>query len=674
MTRPRRLVLFCLLAFACGDDEPSPDASVGLDSSVSFDGGLDAEMPDSNSLFDSALDAVLPDTSSDAPLSDARPDAFIPLGDDGLLPVITNFRIGEANRDRLYFDSSEGISASDASGFTVSGNTIASITVVPGSGNGHYFTVAQPFTFWDNTLIRYEGGSDLRDNEDNGLHAFHQEYVVNNIPEPAATGTTYFVSTTGSDSNDGQSEGSPWRTLSYALSAPSSVDSGDTIYVEAGDYGDEHVVTRKNSGAEEDDAPIFVLGYQNTPGDSPDLGWSHPTNTELDPSVMPLFRGDGTGKGFLVRGDNLIFKNLQITNYGTGFHGIGPRQRVLLDNLIVTHAARGEYTILFDADGAHANRITNTVAYNAGTVLIRFYGTNLLIDNATCIQDEGGVDYYIVVRGNDNIVRNSHLEHYVDRGHSGHGISVKSVGVPTEFGLYEALTIVGIRLSIEARHDEVRHNYFHDIEVWRRPERTSRANSGGIIISHGANNNVFDSIHVTDAKEGISFYTDTIEDPTAESLAHHNHIINSTFRSNERVLRTDGHGTTLESYENLIENCTFDDNDALFLTMSDHSRSNVIRNSQITGTGRRENALARSGYSFSFSNFFNNSGLGVPEGEGNVGVDPMYRDGPAGDLHLRAESPEVVRSGGRTGVGARYDCAGVERPEERCSIGACEQR
>jgi hypothetical protein len=67
--------------------------------------------------------------------------------------------------------------------------------------------------------------------------------VITLVTQPA-TGTTYYVSTTGSDSNPGTLS-RPWRTIQHAAN---TVTAGDTVYVRNGVYNE--VVTMKSSGSE----------------------------------------------------------------------------------------------------------------------------------------------------------------------------------------------------------------------------------------------------------------------------------------------------------------------------------------------------------------------------------------------------------------------------------------
>ena len=64
---------------------------------------------------------------------------------------------------------------------------------------------------------------------------------ANNLPATSLTGTTWYVSTTGNDSNPGTS-GSPFATIQAAVAAASS---GDAIVVDAGTYNGPITVNKK---------------------------------------------------------------------------------------------------------------------------------------------------------------------------------------------------------------------------------------------------------------------------------------------------------------------------------------------------------------------------------------------------------------------------------------------
>lgn len=82
------------------------------------------------------------------------------------------------------------------------------------------------------------------------------------MPTVAAQATTYYVATNGSDSNNGTSEGTPFRTVAKA--AGMLINPGDTAYVKNGTYIERNVIHLKYSGTTT--APIKLAAY---PGHAP---------------------------------------------------------------------------------------------------------------------------------------------------------------------------------------------------------------------------------------------------------------------------------------------------------------------------------------------------------------------------------------------------------------------
>ena len=79
------------------------------------------------------------------------------------------------------------------------------------------------------------------------------------IQLPSRSGTTYYVSTLGSDNNAG-TLAAPWRTIQKAAN---TVKAGDTVQVRGGMYNE--IVTMKTSG----NASSGYITFQNYPGESP---------------------------------------------------------------------------------------------------------------------------------------------------------------------------------------------------------------------------------------------------------------------------------------------------------------------------------------------------------------------------------------------------------------------
>ena len=108
-----------------------------------------------------------------------------------------------------------------------------------------------------------------------------------------AAGNTYFVSTSGSDSNPGTSLSNSWRTIQYAAD---QVIAGDTVYVRGGVY--KEIVTINISGTAE--SRIVFQAYQNEKpiidGSKPISGWTPHSGdiykTSVGVNVFPLVFDD----------------------------------------------------------------------------------------------------------------------------------------------------------------------------------------------------------------------------------------------------------------------------------------------------------------------------------------------------------------------------------------------
>jgi len=72
-----------------------------------------------------------------------------------------------------------------------------------------------------------------------------------------AFATEYYVSIDGSNSNNGLSESSAWRTISYAAQS-NKLKAGDIVWIKAGDYGNENVIFKRKG---KEGKPISFIGY-----------------------------------------------------------------------------------------------------------------------------------------------------------------------------------------------------------------------------------------------------------------------------------------------------------------------------------------------------------------------------------------------------------------------------
>jgi len=500
----------------------------------------------------------------------------------------------------------------------------------------------------------------------------------------------YYVSTSGNDNNDGLTEATAWRSINYSAK---KVKSGDTVWIKSGNYGNENVIF-KNSGKE--GSPISFIGYKNTRGDITSMYYTYAKGKPLNANEMPMLDGGDRGKfavGIdLSKKSYVILKNIQVTNYSILVRGGGKSHHLILDNIIAKDAGNdyaysqiegAGYGFVFSDDDSYNNTIKNCIAINATNVNFRVYGDNNIIDNCKSYCDEGSeqdgrakavsTDYYMVIRGSNNIVRNCYLERVGNLYHFGHGISLKSVGVKTENNLVENLEIVGIKLSIEARHNEVQYNTFRNIKIWRRPSG-DKGTLGGIAILNGASYNVFDRISVDGGNFGIAIASGN-EDPSAPTAGHDNIIKNSIFSNNIYGIshNEDASGQNRETYKNQIVNSVFYNNSILFLNGSDDVFDNEIINCNISGTSKRElNSSKRpSGFKFYNSNFFDNNDFTTPTGNGNISENPQFENAANGNFRLKSTSKLI--DAGKILDEVKKDFDGNPRPQGKVhDIGAFE--
>lgn len=151
---------------------------------------------------------------------------------------------------------------------------------------------------------------------------------------------TYYVATTGSNSNDG-SEATPWLTIKKAAD---TMVAGDTTYVRGGTYTETTTVRFGVTGTQS--APIKLLAY---PGESPVITWSGQTSTYR--ILIENIAGDQAGigwitiSGFEIRTgydgikfaslhDSVLSHNWIHDNENQGILGVGGHHNVISYNII----------------------------------------------------------------------------------------------------------------------------------------------------------------------------------------------------------------------------------------------------------------------------------------------------------------------------------------------------
>lgn len=470
----------------------------------------------------------------------------------------------------------------------------------------------------------------------------------------------YYISTTGSNSYSGLSQTNAWRTITYAASTSSPVTAGDTIYVKAGNYGQEYVNFDKSGAAGK---PIVFLGYQTTPGDSPNLNFK--MGTALNASLMPLLDGRDRstvkiGMDFSGR-SNIIVKNFQITNYGYGVN-TGNASYLTLDNIITmytgdivdSYAGRGIQFGSFGTYSSNYNTISNCIVVNSAAEGLSINGSNNTVTNCKVYCNEGvqgsgnnaATDYYIIVCGNNNKLDGCYAERIGDLAHYGHGIGLKA---NCQNNLVVNCTAVNMSEDFYVRHRGVKNNTFRNCTCIR---------GYGLVVRDGASNNIFEEC-VVDSVEGGLRFLDTSEDGGAQYAGRGN-----LFRNN--IIKNADYGIYFDSYDqvslvdsNTIVNCVFDKIGYLF-RCDKESKSISFTNTIVTNVKTFTSGKYSLSCDFRYNNFYNNS-FSMPVGTGNISSNPLYIDALNQNFRLQLTSP--CKDVGVTLSYNQNDFDGITRPQ-----------
>ncbi len=578
-------------------------------------------------------------------------------------PVLSNFRIEDSNKNRVYFDASGDISGLTKNGFVISGKTITSISIT-----GNYFTVSSAFDFWDNNTIRLGEHTDTTDRQST-LYNFTLQYIENNIVEPTAS-TYKYVTTSASGGGNGDSEGTAW-TLTEAFS---NATSGTTVWIKAGNYG---VVANLDSNNGTVTDPIKFIGYKTTIGDITSMYYSYGDGA-LDPTEMPTSLGGGTSNAFikLIARNYIIVKNFQVERYGASFYANGS-EGVIFDNCIAKDNNAGGWGFLNLGVASKRNRFLNGISINGNATCwvlgdrsliknIKSYG-NLDVNPGNTV--EGNVNYYFAISGDNNIAIDNYAERDGNLSHFGHGMSVHSINVTsTRYNLVENHTTVNMTKGLELRHSVIEYNVVRGL-------RNSGAETGGVLIRDGAGFNVVENSTLKASVMGGAIqFVESVE--TGVGLGHDNIIknciITSDVYSNVSLITVDSGTSGATGNNNKILNCTFYGAEILFnlsnianWTFNNCEFTNNIFHTVTNGDAQ---SGALSGWSFDYNNFYNGFNA---IGTNYRTVDPNFEGELNGNFKLKSNSPLIDKGINNNNV--KYDLNGDARPQGSSNdIGAFE--
>ena len=491
------------------------------------------------------------------------------------------------------------------------------------------------------------------------------------LPPPDQNHTTYYVSPDGDDSNDGLTEATAWRTISYAASSESPVNAGDTVYIKAGDYGAEDIFIEKNF---QPDAPrILFIGYKERPGDLDEMPFEY--GDDLDPSVMPLINpGDRTkGEGINISDSyNITIKNIQIGNSLAGitvWNSESMDNGIVLENIYLKNIG-WEYSTAITLKEANNNTIRNCLIVNATGAGMDIWGDNNLIENCKIYSNESepvgdgtytSMDYYIVLKGNYNTVRNCYAERDGDLEDVGHGFEIKESG---EYNLFENCTVKNmIAGCFSVRWADVQNNEFRHCTALGGVSDDVSA----FMIREGASNNVFNSCVAENCQAGVRYIL-AGED---EDYCGEKNVFNNCVMRNAKwaIDFNSYYYNSAPADNNIMANCVIDG--AQYLVNSDRPNSgNKLVNCIITNVSNYSTGDYQTNLDFLYNDFFNN-GFATPLGTGNISANPLFVAAQSGDYHLQSGSPCI--DAGTSQYAPTTDFEGTSRPQgSGYDIGAYE--
>ena len=222
------------------------------------------------------------------------------------------------------------------------------------------------------------------------------------IQTPSRSGVTYYVSTSGNDSNPG-SLSAPWRTLQHAAN---SVHAGDTVQVEGGIYNE--IVSMKTPG----NATQGYITFTNYAGQHPIVDG---TGLKVGSSGQTgLFSLEGTFSYIIIQG-------FEIRNFSS--------------------SAKGKVPVGIDFEGAgnnieilnnHIHNIAQTLSScnNANALAVAIYGTQAptAISNLTFAGNE--IDHN-TTGCSENVSFDGNVQYFVQASnlvHDGDNIGLDNIG------------------------------------------------------------------------------------------------------------------------------------------------------------------------------------------------------------------------------------------------------
>lgn len=382
-----------------------------------------------------------------------------------------------------------------------------------------------------------------------------------------AHAATYYVSTTGSDTADGKSLKSAWKSVAHAARL---AQAGDTVKVAEGRYGPEHILVGNSGSA---DKPIVLEGLGKGPvfdrgervGQYSDVGLSL-----MGKHYVTIKNFNFTQYMVCVSVENSTFITLENVNaydcgwekwMGTGIQ-LNNSNHCILKKCTVTNAG-GENIHLTCSDD---NVIEDCAAI--GTLPA---------------DDRFATDYYLVISwSNRNKIKNFTSHDKAASGKGNHGLGVKDTNRPTpqtrqhghstgnEFTDCRAINFEeGLFCGWGAHHN----TFTHCVSDCSQKDYYF---SNPIMVRDGAHDNTFKNCRAIGGDEALCIYDNEMPNQTAmRDAATGNRFIGCTFQAGaHKYAKGKGAAQTVETVngpcmflrntkDTVFDNCTFSDSGSL---------------------------------------------------------------------------------------------------------------
>jgi hypothetical protein len=395
---------------------------------------------------------------------------------------------------------------------------------------------------------------------------------------------------------------------------------------------------------------------------------------------MPLFNGGNraSGTAFDIKAPYITLRNFQITNYAVGVKVRGEElHHIVLENITAVTLGElgGSGGYSYSGKGitlTHSsyNQIKKCVIVNANAEGISIVGDNNLIENTRIYSNEvdeeagaDGTDYYIVISGNNNIVRRCSIERVVPENgytdpnypHVGHGLGFKEAA---ENNLVEDCVARNMEGGgFYVRWVNARNNVFR---------RCTSYGATGFLCRNGAENNLFESCSTYGCTTAVRFFRSDQEGPEDNSdyAAVNNRFINCLFSNTLKNVIDFNQYSTLRPDDTVLNNsfinCTIYKGKHL-ISSNRPNQGNKMINCIVSGVEAMLDPEGNIPLNFTFKSTCFFDGFTAPPGQGNINGNPLFVNTQRNNFQLRPESPSID-TGQTGGAEAEHDRNGIHRP------------